>query len=217
MNQIKKNNLNLGSCCSSLEEEFSTVDESKRKILIWVLIINATMFFVEGIYGWFAQSSALMADALDMLGDAAIYGFSLYVIRLHPIWQSRAGFIKGIIMGMFAISVLFGAIYRALNPIVPEATTMGVIGVIALLANLICAVLLLGFKDTDINMRSAWLCSRNDVLANIGVLLAAAGVTWTNSSWPDLIVGVALSALILKSSIEILRDAKLEMANHQKP
>ena len=123
--------------------------------------------------------------------------------------------LKGIIMGMFAISVLFGAMYRALDPVIPEATTMGVIGGMALVANLICAVLLLGFKDTDINMRSAWLCSRNDVLANIGVLLAAAGVRWTDSSWPDLIVGVALSALILKSSIEILRVAKLEMANHQ--
>ena len=111
--------------------------------------------------------------------------------------------------------VLLGALYRALNPIVPEATTMGVIGGLALAANLICAVLLLGFTDTDINMRSAWLCSRNDVLANIGVLLAAAGVTWTHSPWPDLMVGVALSALILKSSIEIIRDAKLEMANYQ--
>ena len=215
LNQIKKKNLNIGSCCSSLEKEFSQVDEGKRKILIWVLFINLTMFFVEGIYGWFAQSSALMADALDMLGDAAIYGFSLYVIRLHPIWQSRAGFIKGIIMGVFAISVLFGAMYRALDPVVPEATTMGIVGGMALVANLICAVLLLGFKDTDINMRSAWLCSRNDVLANIGVLLAAGGVAWTHSPWPDLIVGIALSALILKSSIEILRDAKLEMANHQ--
>ncbi|MDC1123144.1 iron chelate uptake ABC transporter family permease subunit [Nitrospinaceae bacterium] len=215
LNQIKKKNLNIGSCCSSLEKEFSQVDEGKRKILIWVLFINLTMFFVEGIYGWFAQSSALMADSLDMLGDAAIYGFSLYVIRLHPIWQSRAGFIKGIIMGVFAISVLFGAMYRALDPVVPEATTMGIVGGMALVANLICAVLLLGFKDTDINMRSAWLCSRNDVLANIGVLLAAGGVAWTHSPWPDLIVGVALSALILKSSIEILRDAKLEMANHQ--
>jgi zinc transport system permease protein len=215
LNQIKKKNLNIGSCCSSLEKEFSQVDEGKRKILIWVLFINLTMFFVEGIYGWFAQSSALMADALDMLGDAAIYGFSLYVIRLHPIWQSRAGFIKGIIMGVFAISVLFGAMYRVLDPVVPEATTMGIVGGMALVANLICAVLLLGFKDTDINMRSAWLCSRNDVLANIGVLLAAGGVAWTHSHWPDLIVGVALSALILKSSIEILRDAKLEMANHQ--
>ena len=215
LNQIKKKNLNIGSCCSSLEKEFSKVDEGKRKILIWVLFINLTMFFVEGIYGWFAQSSALMADALDMLGDAAIYGFSLYVIRLHPIWQSRAGFIKGIIMGVFAISVLLGAMYRALDPVAPEATTMGIVGGMALVANLICAVLLLGFKDTDINMRSAWLCSRNDVLANIGVLLAAGGVAWTHSHWPDLIVGVALSALILKSSIEILRDAKLEMANHQ--
>jgi len=214
-NQIKKKNLNMGSCCSSLEKEFSKVDEGKRKILIWVLVINLTMFFVEGIYGWLAQSSALMADALDMLGDAAIYGFSLYVIRLHPIWQSRAGFIKGIIMGVFAIGVLFGTMYRAFDPVVPEATTMGIIGGMALVANLICAVLLLGFKDTDINMRSAWLCSRNDVLANIGVLLAAGGVAWTHSPWPDLMVGVALSALILKSSIEILRDAKLEMANHQ--
>ena len=156
-----------------------------------------------------------MADEFDMLGDAAIYGFSLYVIRLQPIWQSRAGFIKGIIMGVFAISVLFGAMYRALDPVVPEATTMGIVGGMALVANLICAVLLLGFKDTDINMRSAWLCSRNDVLANIGVLLAAGGVAWTHSPWPDLMVGIALSALILKSSIEILRDAKLEMANHQ--
>jgi Co/Zn/Cd efflux system component len=92
---------------------------------------------------------------------------------------------------------------------------MGIIGGMALVANLICAVLLLGFKDTDINMRSAWLCSRNDVLANIGVLLAAGGVVWTNSPWPDLMVGVGLSVLILKSSIEILKDAKLEMASHQ--
>ena len=92
---------------------------------------------------------------------------------------------------------------------------MGGIGVLALVANLICAILLLGFRDSDINMRSAWICSRNDVLANIGVLLAAWGVALTGSSWPDLIVGVSISALILKSAIEVLKDAKMEMANHQ--
>ena len=92
---------------------------------------------------------------------------------------------------------------------------MGGIGFLALVANLICAILLLGFRNSDINMRSAWLCSRNDVLANIGVLLAAWGVAWTQSPWPDLIVGISISALILKSAIEVLKDAKVEMANHQ--
>ena len=215
MHRFKTKSLTTTDCCSSLENELDKVQDSKRNILVWVLLINGAMFLIEGIYGWLAQSSALMADALDMLGDAAIFGFSLYVIRLDSIWQNRAGYIKGIIMALFSISVLIGAFYKLFNPVVPEAFTMGGIGALALVANLICAILLLGFRDSDINMRSAWICSRNDVLANIGVLLAAWGVAWTGSSWPDLIVGVSISALILKSAIEVLKDAKLEMANHQ--
>ncbi len=204
----------MSDSCSSMEKDLSMLQGEKRKILIWVLAINISMFFVEGVCGWLAQSNALMADALDMLGDAAIYGFSLYAIRLAPIWQSRAGFIKGIVMGVFAIGVLSGAVYRAYNPVVPVAATMGIIGYMALAANLICAFLLLGFKNADVNMRSAWLCSRNDVLANLGVLLAAAGVAWTHSSWPDLVVGVIIAALILKSSAEILKDARVELKNN---
>ena len=215
LNRIKRKSLSINDCCSSLEKELTKVQDEKRNILVWVLIINISMFFIEAIYGWFAQSNALMADALDMLGDAAIFGFSLYVIRLNTIWQSRAGYIKGIIMAIFAIGVLTSAFYRSFNPIIPEVTTMGVVGFMALAANLICAVILLGFRDTDINMRSAWLCSRNDVLANLGVLLAAAGVAWTNSPWPDLVVGISISALILKSAIEVMRDAKIEIANQQ--
>ena len=215
MHRFKTKSLTTTDCCSSLENELDKVQDSKRNILVWVLLINGAMFLIEGIYGWLAQSSALMADALDMLADAAIFGFSLYVIRLDSIWQNRAGYIKGIIMALFSISVLIGAFYKLFNPVVPEAFTMGGIGALALVANLICAILLLGFRDSDINMRSAWICSRNDVLANIGVLLAAWGVAWTGSSWPDLIVGVSISALILKSAIEVLKDAKLEMANHQ--
>ena len=214
-NRIKNKSLSVNDCCSSLENELAKVHDEKRNILVWVLIINASMFFIEAIYGWFAQSNALMADALDMLGDAAIFGFSLYVIRLNTIWQSRAGYIKGIIMAFFAIGVLTSSLYRSFNPIIPEVTTMGVVGFLALAANLICALMLLGFRDTDVNMRSAWLCSRNDVLANVGVLLAAAGVAWTNSSWPDLVVGVSISGLILKSAIEVMRDAKIEIANQQ--
>ena len=215
LNRIKRKSVSINDCCSSLEKELTKVQDEKRNILVWVLIINTSMFFIEAIYGWFAQSNALMADALDMLGDAAIFGFSLYVIRLNTIWQSRAGYIKGIIMAIFAIGVLTSAFYRSFNPIIPEVTTMGVVGFMALAANLICAVMLLGFRDTDINMRSAWLCSRNDVLANLGVLLAAAGVAWTNSPWPDLVVGISISALILKSAIEVMRDAKIEIANQQ--
>ncbi len=215
IHQFKTKSLITTDCCSSLENELNKVQVDKRNILVWVLLINGAMFFIEGIYGWFAQSSALMADALDMLGDAAIFGFSLYVIRLDSIWQNRAGYIKGIIMALFSISILTGAVYKSFNPVVPEAFTMGGIGFLALVANLICAILLLGFRDSDINMRSAWICSRNDVLANIGVLLAAWGVASTGSSWPDLIVGFSISALILKSAIEVLKDAKMEMANHQ--
>ena len=215
VNRIKKKSLSINDCCSSLEKELTKVQDEKRNILVWVLIINTGMFFIEAIYGFFAQSNALMADALDMLGDAAIFGFSLYVIRLNTIWQSRAGYIKGIIMAIFSIGVLTSALYRSFNPIIPEVTTMGVVGFLALAANLICAVMLLGFRDTDVNMRSAWLCSRNDVLANLGVLLAAVGVAWTNSPWPDLIVGISISALILKSAIEVMRDAKIEIANQQ--
>ena len=215
LNQIKKQSLSINDCCSSLEKELAKVQDKKRNILVWVLIINTGMFFIEAIYGWFAQSNALMADALDMLGDAAIFGFSLYVIGLNTIWQSRAGYLKGIIMAIFAIGVLTSAFYRAFNPIIPEITTMGVVGFLALAANLICALMLLGFRDTDVNMRSAWLCSRNDVLANLGVLLAAAGVAWTNSPWPDMVVGISISGLILKSAIEVMKDAKIEIANHQ--
>ena len=205
----------MSNCCTSLEKELTKVQDDKRNILVWVLVINGIMFFIEGIYGWFAQSSALMADALDMLGDAGIFCFSLYVIRLDSIWQSRAGYIKGVIMALFSISVLAGALYRTFNPVViPEAETMGIVGFLALAANLFCAILLLGFRDSDINMRSAWLCSRNDVLANLGVLLAAGGVAWTHSPWPDLVVGISISALILKSAIEVLRDAKLEIISH---
>ncbi len=215
LNQIKKQSLSINDCCSSLEKELTKVQDKKRNILVWVLIINTGMFFIEAIYGWFAQSNALMADALDMLGDAAIFGFSLYVIGLNTIWQSRAGYIKGIIMAIFAIGVLTSAFYRAFNPIIPQITTMGVVGFLALAANLVCALMLLGFRDTDVNMRSAWLCSRNDVLANLGVLLAAVGVAWTNSPWPDLVVGISISGLILKSAIEVMKDAKIEIANHQ--
>jgi cation diffusion facilitator family transporter len=199
----------MSDCCSEIEE----VHGPKRRILWIALVLNLIMFFVEGIAGWLAQSNALMADALDMLGDAVIYGFSLFVIQLAPIWRTRAGILKAVIMSVFALGILGSVIYRVSHQVVPVATTMGIVGGMALATNLFCAYLLLRFRDDDVNMRSAWLCSRNDVLANLGVLLAAAGVAWTGSHWPDLAVGVIIAGLILQSSFGIFKDAKLEISN----
>ena len=199
----------MSDSCSHLDEELA--QGSKRKILWLVLAINLIMFFIEGIAGFLAQSNALMADALDMLGDAAIYGFSLFVIQLDPIWKTRAGILKGLIMSAFALGILGSTIYRVYYHAAPDASTMGIVGGMALAANLFCAYLLLRFKNDDINMRSAWLCSRNDVLANLGVLAAAGGVAWSGSHWPDLAVGVIISGLILQSSFGIFKDARLEL------
>lgn len=198
----------MSDSCSHIEEELA--QGSKRKILWLVLAINLVMFFVEGIGGWLAQSNALMADALDMLGDSAIYGFSLFVIQLDPIWRTRAGILKAIIMSVFALGIFGSSIYRVYYQAAPDASAMGIIGALALAANLFCAYLLLRFRNDDVNMRSAWLCSRNDVLANVGVLVAAGGVAWTGSHWPDLAVGVIIAGLILQSSFGIFKDAKLE-------
>ena len=199
----------MSNGCCEIEEELA--HGPKRKILWLVLILNLIMFFVEGISGWLAQSNALMADALDMLGDAAVYGFSLFVILLTPIWRTRAAIFKGLIMSLFALGILGSAGYRVYHQVAPDTSAMGIVGGLALAINLLCAYLLLKYKDDDINMRSAWLCSRNDVLANIGVIVAAGAVASTGSHWPDLAVGAAIATLILQSTFGIFKEAKLEL------
>jgi cation diffusion facilitator family transporter len=198
-------------CCEEKTCEVAALRERHGTVLKTVLVINVAMFCIEGMAGLLAQSTALLADALDMLGDALVYGFSLYVIDRSERWKSAAALLKGMIMGMFGLAVLGEAIYKAVSPTVPRADIIGAIGVLALLANVICLVLLWRHRTDDINMQSTWLCSRNDVVANLGVLVAAVGVRALQSGWPDLLIGSAIAGLFLASAARVTRQAVREL------
>ena len=199
------------SCCEAESAELAKLREKQGTVLKWVLGINALMFFVEFGFGWLSRSSALMADSLDMFGDAAVYGFSLFALNRGAIWRARAGLSKGVIMAISGFVVLGQATYRFLTASVPVAETMGVIGAVALAANAICLVLLYSHRADDINMRSTWLCSRNDIVSNVGVIVASVLVGLLNSGWPDLVVGVAIACLFLKSAYEVINEAQDEL------
>jgi cation diffusion facilitator family transporter len=173
-----------------------------------VLLINAVMFLVEGGAGVMAHSTSLLADALDMLGDTLVYGFSLFVLARSTRWQAGAALAKGGFMLAFGLGVLAEAVFKAFHPVMPGVETMGVIGGLALIANVVCFVLLYRSRSDTLNMRSTWLCSRNDVMANVGVLIAAAGSYLWMSRWPDILVGVVIASLFLSSALHVLRQAR---------
>jgi cation diffusion facilitator family transporter len=199
------------SCCETKLEEIEELRLRQKGVLIWVLLINLVMFFVEFIAGWVAQSTALMADSLDMLGDASVYAFSLFVLYRGALWRARAGLLKGVIMLAFGLFVLFQIIYRIVQGSPPSAETMGLIGSIALVANLICLALLYRHRSDDINMQSTWICSRNDIFSNLSVIAAAPLVFWLDSPWPDLIVGFGIAVLFLQSGVHVTRKAVFEI------
>jgi Co/Zn/Cd efflux system component len=193
----------VSDCCAVPAE----VPEDQRRLLLLVLGINAAVFLIECGVGLAVRSTALLADSMDMLGDALVYGVSLYVVRRGPAWQARAALLKGSVMAAFGVGVLAEVVGKLVRPVVPPATVMAVLGVLALGANLVCLALLWRRKADDINMRSAWLCSRNDVLANAGVLLAAAGVAITHAGWPDVAIGLLIAALFVFSAVGVVREA----------
>ena len=199
------------SCCEDKASELEKLRNKHGSILKIVLAINALMFIVEFTSGILARSTALMADSLDMFGDAVVYSFSLYALHRGPIWRARAGLSKGVVMAAFGVFVLLQAKVRFISGTVPASDTMGFIGAVALVANLICLGLLYQFRDDDINMRSTWLCSRNDIIANVSVLGASALVAFLNSNIPDVIVGCMIAILFLKSSREVITNARREL------
>jgi len=193
----------MDECCAVIR-----VAEQQRRVFRIVLWINVTMFLVEAVAGILSYSTALLADSVDMLGDAIVYGFSLYVVGRGAIWQARAAALKGIIMAAFGLGVLAQVIVKVIQGLVPSANVMGAIGVLALAANVFCLLLLWRHRGDDINMRSAWICSRNDVIGNAGVLLAAVGVTLTGSAWPDIAIGVLVVGVFCRSAILVLREVR---------
>ena len=201
----------MNSCCETKAAELSVLRGKHKTILILVLVINAVLFVVEAAAGLLANSTALLADSLDMLGDSLVYGFSLYVLWRSAAWKAKAALLKGTIMAVFGAGVLLEVINKLISGIVPSAETMGIIGALVLLGNGICFLLLYRHRSDDLNMRSTWLCSRNDIIANMSVLLAAMGVKMFDASWPDIVVGAAIAALFLKSAFTVLRESFLEL------
>lgn len=204
----------MTGCCDNTHEA-QIKDQHYRKILWLVLILNLLMFGVETIASHISGSVSLLADALDFFGDAANYGISLYVLSRSVTYKAKASFLKGGTMAVFGLYVLGSAVYRFIQNSTPDAEIMGIIGLLALLVNIGCMLLLYRQRAGDINRESVWICSRNDVIANVAVLLAAYGVYATGSFWPDIIVALLIAMLCLKSAYYVIRSALQELQKHK--
>lgn len=201
----------MDDCCESTGCEVEALVERQGRVLKIVLAINAVMFFVEAGAGLLARSVALLADSLDMLGDALVYGFSLYVVARSTRWKAGSALAKGLVQLAFGLSVLGVTLHKALFPSMPVAEAIGAFGVLALLANAACAWLLLRHRNDDVNMNSVWLCSRNDLISNIAVIVAGGLVALTSSHWPDVIVGALIALLFLKTSVGVVSRSVAEL------
>ena len=200
------------SCCPHGCAAPTAAQSPRYRRVLWVaLIINAAMFAIESAGGLRAGSVALLADAVDFFGDAANYGISLLVLGMALGWRARAALVKGLSMGAFGVFVLGRAVWSAAAGTVPEPVTMGAIGALALLANVSVAVMLYAWREGDANMRSVWLCSRNDAIGNLAVMAAALGVFGTGNGWPDLVVAAVMAVLALTAARSVIQQAWTEL------
>ena len=202
----------MDSCREAKTNELAALRLRQRRVLVTVLAVNIAMFCVEFGAGLVLGSTALLADSLDMLGDSLVYGFSLFVLQQSLAWRARAALAKGLIMAAFGLGVLVEAALRLRAGVPPLAPAMAAIGMLVLLANAFCFSLLWRHRGDDINFRSTWLCSRNDLTANGAVLVAAVLVAWSGSLWPDVLVGAAIALLFLRTASSVLRESLAELA-----
>ena len=198
-------------CCSHTPAPTSAVDPHYRKVLWVALVLNALMFFVELGASWTSGSVSLMADSIDFFGDAANYGLSLAVLAMAASVRSKAALFKAATMGAFGVFVLGKAFYNLQTGVTPEPVTMGGVGLVALAVNAGVALMLYRFREGDSNMRSVWICSRNDAIGNVAVMLAAVGVFGTGSAWPDLVVAAVMGVLALTGAWTVLKQARAEL------
>lgn len=199
------------TCHDHCHTHSAEVTGAFRRVLWVALALNLGMFCLELTAALLGRSVALQADALDFLGDSANYAISLLVVGMHLRWRARAALLKGASMGLFGLWVLGTTAWRIHQGTVPDAQTISVVGVMAFVVNVVSAVLLYRFRSGDANMRSVWLCSRNDALANVAVIAAGAGVWATGTFWPDALVGLGIALLALTSAVEVLRRAGGEL------
>lgn len=207
----------MDSCCDDKADELAQLRERQGRVLYAVLAINASMFVVEFTAGWLLSSTALLGDSLDMLGDALVYAVSIFV--LHRGMRARAGaalFKSGFMMLLSAL-IIGEAIRKSFLGTVPDGDWMALVGMVALVANLVCLGMLYRHRSDDVNMSSTFICSRNDVIANMSVLAAAALVMMTDTIWPDVIVGVGLALLYMHSSWQVARVAWPQWYSHSTP
>ena len=197
------------SCCSSKGQELERLARQKdqRRVLVTVLAINTLMFVLEFGAGLAAGSTALMADATDMLGDALVYGVSIYALARSDRWKAGAAMFKGLIILALGVSIVANIIFKIQSGVPPSSSLMLSFGALALAANLTCLRLLWRFRALDVNMSSTFTCSRNDVISNVGVLIAAVAVAWLASPWPDIVIGGAMALLFLRSSWGVIAEA----------
>ena len=199
----------MDACCTT------TVRQQQRHVLQLVLAVNATMFCVEFGAGLVARSTALLGDSLDMLGDTLVYAFSLYVLNKNRAWRARSALIKGGVMLAFGLGVFVTAIVRLQAGVIPLVPAMVGIGALALMANTACFALLWRHRASDLNLRSTWLCSRNDLVANGAVIVAALLVAQLQSVWPDVLIGVGIAGLFVWTAFGVLHDAVPELRQAQ--
>jgi len=205
----------MDSCCAP--DLSASVSEAYRRVLWIALGVNASMFLVEVVAGVAAGSVALQADALDLFGDAMNYALSLSVLSMTLAWRARAALMKGVSMGLFGLWVMGASTYNAIWGAVPSASIMAATSLLVLVGNVAVAAMLYRYRDGDANMRSVWLCTRNDVIGNIAVICAAIGVFGTGTAWPDIAVAAIISSLAFAASWDVIRSARRELLSCAQP
>ncbi len=206
----------MSSCCgSSCSTTQDHIDKSQRKLLWTVLVLNGIMFFVEFIAGWLAESSGLIADSLDMLADTLVYAVSLYAVGKAIKYKANAAIFNGTLQTLLALLVLADVVQRLVFGSAPNANMMLWVAGLALVVNVACFALLYSSRNGDINIRASWICSRNDMLMNTGVIISALLVAQLNMAWPDLVIATVIALVVLRSAIRIIRDARAVKAGEK--